>query len=109
MFISVVISIFAFIFAAIADAPEFLIPPFFLFVIGAAMLVYKLLFGEKTAAKSEPDFYKTRNLNRAESPNELPPMQSIPVGTYEKPRRNTDEMKQPPSVTENTTRLLDNE
>lgn len=107
MFISLVIFIFTFIFAIIADAPEMMFFPFSLFVIGAAMLIYKLLFGEKPQISTEESFYQTKNLNRAGLPNELPPMQSIPVNAYEKPRRDANEMKRPPSVTEPTTKLLE--
>jgi hypothetical protein len=39
----------------------------------------------------------------------LPPAQSIPVPTFAPRRMNTAELAQPPSVTENTTRLLDEE
>ncbi len=38
--------------------------------------------------------------------NALPPAQSIPVSNYIIPRTNTAELAPPPSVTENTTRLL---
>jgi hypothetical protein len=39
----------------------------------------------------------------------LPPPQSIPVTDFTPRRMNTAELSQPPSVTENTTRLLDEE
>ena len=39
MFVSVVLFIFGFILALFAGSPEFLIPPFILFVIGMAMIV----------------------------------------------------------------------
>lgn len=39
----------------------------------------------------------------------LPPQQSIPVSDFTRRRVNTAELAQPPSVTENTTRLLDEE
>jgi hypothetical protein len=109
MFVSVVLFIFFLIFAAINDAPEVMLVPFFLFVIGAAMLVYKLIFGGKTSAgKTEESSYKTKNLNRAESPNKLSPAQSEPISFYESPRRKTGELRQPPpSVTEPTTKLLE--
>jgi hypothetical protein len=37
----------------------------------------------------------------------LPPAQSIPVSNFTPRRMNTAELRQPPSVTENTTKLLD--
>ncbi len=45
-------------------------------------------------------------LNVGARANALPPAQSIPVSTWRQ-RPNTAEMVHPPSVTENTTRLLD--
>ena len=39
----------------------------------------------------------------------LPPAQGIPVSDFTPRRMNTAELRQPPSVTENTTRLLDEE
>ncbi len=94
MFVSVVLFIFTFILALITDAPEILIFPFLLFVIGTAMLLYKLIFGEKTSAgKTEESSYKTKNLKRAESQNKLPPAQIEPVSFYESPRRKTGELR----------------
>lgn len=107
MFVSVVIFIFTFIFALIANAPQILILPFFLFVIGTAMLVYKLLFGEKTQVSTGENFHQSKNIIQTKSPNELPPSRSIPVSQYETPRRTADEVRQPPSVTEPTTKLLE--
>jgi len=108
MFISVVIAIFVFFLALFNDAPQLLIFPFLLFVIGAAMLAYKMLFGEKTNIAAEDHFYKSKNFNRTKSPNELPPMQSEPISFYESPRRTTGELIQPPpSITEPTTKLLE--
>jgi hypothetical protein len=40
------------------------------------------------------------------APASLPPAQNNPAAAW-RPRRNTAEVRQPPSVTENTTRLLD--
>lgn len=108
MFISIVIAIFVFFLALISNTPQLLALPFFLFVIGAAMIIYKLLFGEKSQVSTEENYYKPKNLSRAESPNELPPMQSIPIDAYESPRRKTGKLRQPPpSVTEPTTKLLE--
>ena len=106
MFLSFVIAIFVFILALLTDAPEFLILPFLLFIIGAAMLAYRLIFGGKNAVSNEENIHKTKTFNRAGSPNELPPMQSIPVNAYESPRRHAAGMSAPPSVTEPTTKLL---
>ena len=111
IFISVVIAIFLFMIALFTNTPQILLFPFFLFVIGAAMIIYKLLFGEKpNATADEESFYKSKNLNRFDAPNELPPAQTEPVSFYESPRRTTGELRQPPpSVTEPTTKLFEQE
>lgn len=109
VFISIVIAIFFFIIALFTNTPQMLVFPFFLFVIGAAMIVYKLLFGEKPNVSTGETFYKSKNLNRFDAPNELPPVQTEPVTFYESPRRKTGELVQPPSVTEPTTKLLEQE
>lgn len=107
MFVSVVMFIFVFFLALIANAPQFLAIPFFLFVIGAAMVIYKLLFGEKNNIVGDENFYQSKNINRTNSPNELPPSRSVPVSAYENPRSKANEIRQPPSVTEPTTKLLE--
>lgn len=110
IFVSIVLFVFVFILAVAADAPELMFFPFLLFVIGLAMVTYKLIFGEKPPAASEENSYAAKNLNWAERKNELPPPRSVPVSAYESPRRNTAEMRQPPpSVTEPTTKLLESE
>ena len=106
IFISIVIAIFFFMIALFTNTPQILMLPFFLFVIGAAMIVYKLIFSEQPNTAAEEGFYKSKNLNRTGSPNELPPLQNEPVSFYESPRRKTGELIQPPpSVTEPTTKL----
>ena len=109
MFVSFVLFIFVFFLAAVADAPEFLIFPFLLFVIGLAMLAYNLIFGGKTPAKAEKFSEYQKNLTPAQRQEKLPPMQSVPVSAYESPRRHTNEMVPPPSVTEPTTKLLESD
>ena len=85
--------------------PGPLIVPFILFFISLAMMLYARLFSDKTA----PVKYQapqTPTLGSTSARGSLPPAQSIPVP----PRHvRTNELAQPPSVTENTTRLLDNE
>jgi hypothetical protein len=46
-------------------------------------------------------------LSAGATPSALPPHESIPVEQQGRRRKETAEMAQPPSVTENTTRLLD--
>lgn len=109
MFVSIVIFIFVIFLAAAADAPELLFFPFFLFIIGAAMLAYKLIFGEKPPTQTEVFTAYQKTLYAAGAPATLPPATSTPVNAYEKPKRNTAEFVPPPSVTEPTTKLLEQE
>lgn len=108
IFVSIVIAIFFFLIALFTNTPQILTFPFFLFVIGTAMIVYKLLFGEQPIRAAEEGFYRSKSPNKTGSPNELPPLQNEPVSFYESPRRTTGELIQPPpSVTEPTTKLLE--
>lgn len=106
IFSSGILFVITFIFAAIVDAPEFLILPFLLFFIGMAHMIYVLIFGKKTPELKDTETAK--NLNPANTQRNLPPMQSVPV-SYQSPRRDEDEMIQPPSVTEPTTKLFKSE
>ena len=86
---------------------------------GFLRLVYALMFEEgarnrKPAATAPPPAYNTHATPAQfrQGPAEasaLPPQQSRPASDFKSGRRiETAEMAQPPSVTENTTRLLDN-
>lgn len=48
----------------------------------------------------------TERLGTARRRSALPPSQGVPVATFNTPRANTAEMVSPPSVTEHTTKLL---
>jgi hypothetical protein len=87
-------------------APMFF--PFALFFVSLVWMLYARLFGDKTA---------TLNLRAAQtstlSPNStrssLPPAANTPMPNVGRQQVRTNELMGPPSVTENTTRLLDNE
>ena len=86
-------------------APMFV--PFFLLFVSLTMMVYSRLFGEETSPIKDPA--QQSNLGGKSAAGALPPQSSIPVhGSAGRPVR-TAELAQPPSVTENTTRLLDQE
>jgi hypothetical protein len=86
---------------------------------GFVRIVYALLFEDgplrrrkrpvgpaKAAAVQLPETWAQQQREQAA----LPPGQSIPAGYYAPPRAHTSEIVKPPaSVTENTTRLLDEE
>lgn len=108
VFISIVMAIFFFLIALFTNTPQILVLPFFLFVIGTSIILYKLVFGEKPNAAADANFYKSKNLKQKKSSKELPPMQTEPVSFYESPRRTTGEFRQPPpSVTDPTTKLFE--
>ena len=90
------------------DEPVPLILPFGVFFVGLVMMVYTLLFRDKTA----PVNYQapqTSALGSTSPRGALPPPATIPMPMPGRQRVRTNELAQPPSVTENTTKLLDNE
>ena len=84
------------------------IPVFLIFAIGLVRLLHAYLFAPKTATKNaNPSEANTRSLTGAYQ-SALPAGQTIPVTNWRQPL-NTSEMAQPLSVTDNTTRLLNDE
>lgn len=94
----------AFGFCILFDSPLPLIIPFTIFLAGLAWMLYFRLFGEEAAQPSQAS--SPAPLNAAPQ-SFLPAPQSIPVSNINKSSGSTAEMAQPFSVTENTTRLLD--
>lgn len=88
------------------DEPGPLVLPIIVFFISLSMMLYARLFSDKTAP---PINYvaPTTTLGSAATRSSLPPATSIPIPARHQVR--TNELAQPPSVTEHTTRLLDNE
>jgi hypothetical protein len=84
------------------------------FAGGLMRILYALLF-ESTVpeltgdAATQASPVKPAQLNTGARVSALPPAQSIPVPNFTPRRMNTAELSRPPSVTENTTRLLDEE
>jgi hypothetical protein len=82
------------------------------FIGGLLRLVYALLFEEDVQRVKPPPLSQfippvmPSQLGTAARGTALPPQQSIPVSDW-RPRADTAELVRPPSVTENTTRLLD--
>jgi hypothetical protein len=84
------------------------------FAGGLMRILYALLFessapGVKLDATASTSPTAPATLGATPRVSALPPAQSIPVPTFAPRRMNTEELAQPPSVTENTTRLLDEE
>lgn len=85
-----------------------LILPFGVFFVGLVMMLYALLFSDKTAPVNY-QAAQTSALGSTSPRASLPPPVSIPIPMPGRQRVRTNELAQPPSVTENTTKLLDNE
>ena len=64
------------------------------------------LFGDDEAARPAPDL--TTRVSPAAQRAALPPTRTVPASSFSPPSVNTAEMRQPPSVAEHTTNLLDN-
>ena len=90
------------------DEPVPLILPFGVFFVGLVMLLYALLFGDKTAPMST-QVAQTTALGSIPVRGSLPSAANIPIPGVGRQQVRTNELAQPPSVTENTTKLLDNE
>jgi hypothetical protein len=85
------------------------------FFAGGLMRILYALFYEKGTASGKPAApgyaqpVNSAQLNVGGRVSALPPSQSTPVPNFTPRRLNTAELVRPPSVTENTTRLLDEE
>jgi hypothetical protein len=92
-----------------ADEPGPLIIPFLLFFASLVVMLYAWLFLDKTAAPVPVNYQspQTTALGSTSARASLPPARDIPMPGRRHVR--TNELAQPPSVTENTTRFLDNE
>lgn len=83
------------------------------FAGGLMRILYAVLFEESTpgikrdAPLYAPPITPPAQLNTSMRGSALPPPQSIPVPDFTGRRANTAELVSPPSVTENTTKLLD--
>jgi hypothetical protein len=87
------------------DEPGPLVLPFTVFLVGLAWMLYFVIFGEEIpradVAEGRKEF---RDSHTAPA---LPPSNFVPASGFGQRRANTSDMAQPPSVTEQTTRLLD--
>jgi hypothetical protein len=86
--------------------------PVMIIMAGLMRLLYAVIFQEGAAKQkkqdSAPSAYTPSVLpRRTGGAVALPPSQSVPVENYVPRRVETAEMKPPPSVTEHTTKLLD--
>ena len=105
MFFSVVLFPIFFGFCFIVDNPAPLFVPFTVFLAGLVVLVYARLFGDELI--QVPQRTSHRDLAAGVDRPALGAPQFTPAPLFNQQRANTAEIYQPPSVTENTTKLLD--
>lgn len=88
------------------DLAVLFLPVFLLFLGGLARLLYAVLRQNTVPQETiSPSTGWSQQLNSTHRPH-LPAHQSVPIPSW-RPAIDTSEMAQPPSVTDNTTKLLD--
>lgn len=100
-----------FVFLALSlaiEEPAPMIFPFLLFFVSLVLMLYARLFSDPTPSLNSRATHTTA-LNSAAKRSSLPPAAQMPMPEAGRQRVRTNELAQPPSVTEHTTRLLDNE
>jgi hypothetical protein len=88
-----------------------MIVPILIFFVGLTIMLYSRLFGEDIPS-FESDLAQTTRLAAVLEASALPPASNIPIhnaGDFARPRVRTNELAQRPSITEHTTKLLDQE
>jgi zinc-ribbon domain len=106
MFFSVVLFPIFLAFSIAADSPGPLVVPFMLLLAGLAFLLYSVLFGEELLpARGSKNRDELSGAHGAQQ--SLPPSTFVPASGFGRQPVNTADMSRPPSVTEQTTRLLD--
>ena len=105
MFFSVVLFPIFFGFCFLVDNPAPLFVPFTVFLAGLVLVVYARLFGDELIAV--PQRGSSRDLPAGSDRPALGAAQFTPAPLFNRQRADTAEIYQPPSVTENTTKLLD--
>jgi hypothetical protein len=105
MFFSVVLFPLFFGLCFLVNGPGPLFVPLTVFLAGLVMLVYARLFGDELIRVSQRT--ARRDLGAAGDRPALGAPQFTPAPLFNQQRANTAEIYQPPSVTENTTKLLD--
>jgi zinc-ribbon domain len=105
MFFSLVLAPIFFLLCLPIDSPAPLIVPVTVFLAGLAVMLYSFLFGEELLPER---WVKGRDeLGGARGQRELSAPPFVPASSFTGQRVNTAEIAQPPSITEQTTKLLD--
>jgi hypothetical protein len=105
MFFSGVLFFVCLVISIAADEGAFMVFPFLTFFVSLAMMLYARLFSDKNA----PLINQPAAFGPTAARGSLPPGATMPMPAAGRQHVRTNELAQPPSVTENTTRLLDNE
>jgi hypothetical protein len=107
MFFSGVLFPIFFVISLVVDEAGPMVIPFIVFFVSLVWMLYARLFSSNTPLV-DYQAPQTTALGSMSARGSLPPATttSIPVG---RPQVRTNELAQPPSVTENTTKFLDNE
>jgi uncharacterized membrane protein YvbJ len=82
--------------------------PIALFFVALVLMLYARLFGEKTSPVNN-EAAQTSVLESTSTRSSLPPAANMNIPAVGRQQVRTNELVQPRSVTEHTTRLLDNE
>jgi endogenous inhibitor of DNA gyrase (YacG/DUF329 family) len=108
MFFSGVLFFVCLVISIAADEGAFMVFPFLLFFVSLALMLYARLFSDKNAPALK-QAHQSSAFGSTPARGSLPPGATIPMTGVGRQHVRTNELAQPPSVTENTTRLLDNE
>lgn len=108
MFFSGVMFPIFLVFSIAIEEPAPMFFPFLVFFISLVMMLYARLFSDKNAPGSLQSAPQTAAFDST-SPRYLPPSNTVSMPHAGRHQVRTNELAQPPSVTDHTTRLLDNE
>ena len=111
MFFSAVMVPVFLVISLVIDEGAPLIFPLLVFFVGLAMMLYARLFSDAAPVNDslKHSAAQTSALPSSSTRTSLPPAANMPLPTVGRQPVRTNELAHPPSVTENTTRLLDNE
>ena len=109
MFFSGVLFFIFLVFSIAIDEAAPMFFPFFVFFISLVWMLYARLFLDKTAPMNHQVVAQTSALGANSTRGSLPPASNISMPGFGRQRVRTNELAQPPSVTDHTTKLLDNE
>jgi hypothetical protein len=108
MFVSGVLLPVFFVLSLIVGDGAPMVVPIILFFVSSVIMLYTRLFRDETSHVKTHDA-QTTALNSMSARGSLPPASNVSVPGAGRQRVRTNELAQPPSVTEHTTKLLDNE